>query len=192
MKHRLLEALPEHVDCLQTLHAAHLYIVDWKDENDGGITFEATDSGRPAVVLHNPAELLVCCDKFGENALPIKKGQYCSQCECVVFPDMEDTHNWVLFIEMKYAKDIFKARDPRNGYPRKMVDQIMKTVEYFRRKQILSERKFVHAIVAFPFLDHFNAWFDQNLVNEALSHRILVRATNKARIASNSQLLLLG
>lgn len=42
MKHRLLEALPEHVDCLQTLHAAHLYIVDWKDENDGGITFEAS------------------------------------------------------------------------------------------------------------------------------------------------------
>lgn len=192
MKQRLLAALPLHAASLQTLCATELYVVDWKDENNGGITFEDKDLGRAAVVLHNPAELEVCCDKFEENALPIKKGQYNSQCECVLFPDKAKRNEWVLFVEMKYAKDDFKAQDPRNQYPQKMVSQIVKTVEYFRNKQILPDEKMVNAIVSFPFLSHFNAWFDQNLIIDALTKHIIVRATNQARIISPTQIELLG
>lgn len=192
MKQRLLAVLPHHETSLQTLRAPELYVVDWKDENNGGITFDSNNLGRPAVRLHNPTELEVCCDKFEENALPVKKGQYSSQCECVLFPDAAKQDAWVLFIEMKYAKDDFKAQDPRNNYPQKMVSQIIKTVEYFRNQQILPEEKMVSAIVSFPFLSHFNAWFDQNLIFQALTNRIIVRATNQATIISATELLLLG
>ena len=109
------------------------------------------------------------------------------QCECVLFPHEEAdvVDNWLLFIETKYAKDEIKARDERNNYPQKMVGQIEATVEYFRNKGILEENKVVYAIVSFPMLDNYNAWFDQNLIHEALAkHRIIVRATNQAKILS--------
>lgn len=94
-------------------------------------------------------------------------------------------HYFLSRTEVKYAKDEIKARDERNNYPQKMVGQIEATVEYFRNKGILEENKVVYAIVSFPMLDNYNAWFDQNLIHEALAkHRIIVRATNQAKILS--------
>lgn len=189
----LLNVLPEHQECLETLRGNVLYVVDWKDENNGGISFTDYDLGRAAVKLLNPSMLSVCCDKFPENALPIKKGCFSQQCECVLFPteEMDGDDNWVLFIETKYAKDEAKARDERNKYPNKMVAQIEATVEYFRNKGILEEGKRVFAIVSFPMLENYDAWFDQNLIHEALAkHQIIVRATNQAKILSKQMIQL--
>lgn len=191
MKKELLATLPHHKDYLQTLQGETLYIVDWKDENNGGISFTDYDMGRNAVILSNPEHLAVCCDKFPENALPVKKGNFSKQCECVVFPDNEGDNNWELFVEMKYAKDIFKARDPRNKYSEKMLLQIEKTVSYFRSHGILPKDKVVYAIASFPFLENFNAWFDQNLLFDALvNHHIILRATNSAKVISKKVLAL--
>lgn len=184
---KLLDVLSEHKDYLETLQGKVLYVADWKDENNGGISFTDYDVKRATVRLLNPNMLSVCCDKFPENALPIKKGRFSQQCECVLFPHEEAdvADNWLLFIETKYAKDEIKARDERNNYPQKMVGQIEATAEYFRNKGILEENKVVYAIVSFPMLDNYNAWFDQNLIHEALAkHRIIVRATNQAKILS--------
>lgn len=159
---KLLDVLSEHKDYLETLQGKVLYVADWKDENNGGISFTDYDVERATVRLLNPNMLSVCCDKFPENALPIKKGCFSQQCECVLFPHEEAdvVDNWLLFIETKYAKDEIKARDERNNYPQKMVGQIEATVEYFRNKGILEENKAVYAIVSFPMLDNYNAWFD--------------------------------
>ena len=187
----LLHVLPEHKDFLETLHGQVLYVVDWKDENNGGIAFYDYDPKRKAVCLLNPQELPVCCDKFSENALPVKKGCFSQQCECVLCPadESSDHDGWVLFVETKYAKDEFKASDVRNGYPNKMVAQIEATVKYFRNKKILNEDKTVYALVSFPMLDDFNAWFDQNLLHEAwVSHRIIMRATNQAEILNRQMI----
>ena len=190
---KLLNVLPKHKYYLETLQGEVLYVADWKDENNGGISFTDYEVERAAVRLLNPNMLSVCCDKFPENALPIKKGCFSQQCECVLFPNEEAfvVDNWVLFIEMKYAKDETRARDERNNYPQKMVSQIEATVEYFRNKGILEENKVVYAIVSFPMLDNYNAWFDQNLIHEALAkHQIIVRATNQTKIL-NKQVILL-
>lgn len=193
MIEKLLGVLPEHKDYLDSLQGKVLYVADWKDENNGGISFTDYDVERAAVRLLNPSMLSVFCDKFPENALPIKKGCFSQQCECILFPqdEAEDTDNWRLFIETKYAKDEAKARDERNNYPQKMVGQIEATVEYFRNKGILEENKVVYAIVSFPMLDNYNAWFDQNLIHEALAkHQIIVRATNQAKIKNKRVILL--
>ncbi len=72
-----------------------------------------------------------------------------------------------------------------------MVYQIVQTVEYFRAKCILPEEKVVYALVSFPFLENFNAWFDQNLLLDALvKHHIIVRASNKAKVISKKVLAL--
>lgn len=193
MIEKLLGVLPEHKDYLDSLQGKVLYVADWKDENNGGISFTDYDVERAAVRLLNPSMLSVFCDKFPENALPIKKGCFSQQCECILFPqdEAEDTDDWRLFIETKYAKDEAKARDERNNYPQKMVGQIEATVEYFRNKGILEENKVVYAIVSFPMLDNYNAWFDQNLIHEALAkHQIIVRATNQAKIMNKKVILL--
>lgn len=193
MIEKLLGVLPEHKDYLDSLQGKVLYVADWKDENNGGISFTDYDVERAAVRLLNPSMLSVFCDKFPENALPIKKGCFSQQCECILFPqdEAEDTDDWRLFIETKYAKDEAKARDERNNYPQKMVGQIEATVEYFRNKGILEENKVVYAIVSFPMLDNYNAWFDQNLIHEALAkHQIIVRATNQAKILNKKIILL--
>lgn len=193
MIEKLLGVLPEHKDYLDSLQGKVLYVADWKDENNGGISFTDYDVERAAVRLLNPSMLSVYCDKFPENALPIKKGCFSQQCECILFPqdEAEDTDDWRLFIETKYAKDEAKARDERNNYPQKMVGQIEATVEYFRNKGILEENKVVYAIVSFPILDNYNAWFDQNLIHEALAkHQIIVRATNQAKILNKKIILL--
>ena len=193
MIEKLLGVLPEHKDYLDSLQGKVLYVADWKDENNGGISFTDYDVERAAVRLLNPNMLSVCCDKFPENALPIKKGCFSQQCECILFPqdEAEDTDDWRLFIETKYAKDEAKARDERNNYPQKMVGQIEATVEYFRNKGILEENQVVYAIVSFPMLDNYNAWFDQNLIHEALAkHQIIVRATNQAKILNKKIILL--
>lgn len=193
MIEKLLSVLPEHKDYLDSLQGKVLYVADWKDENNGGISFTDYDVERAAVRLLNPSMLSVYCDKFPENALPIKKGCFSQQCECILFPqdEAEDTDDWRLFIETKYAKDEAKARDERNNYPQKMVGQIEATVEYFRNKGILEENQVVYAIVSFPMLDNYNAWFDQNLIHEALAkHQIIVRATNQAKIMNKKVILL--
>lgn len=193
MIEKLLGVLPEHKDYLDSLQGKVLYVADWKDENNGGISFTDYDVERAAVRLLNPSMLSVYCDKFPENALPIKKGCFSQQCECILFPqdEAEDTDDWRLFIETKYAKDEAKARDERNNYPQKMVGQIEATVEYFRNKGILEENKVVYAIVSFPMLDNYNAWFGQNLIHEALAkHQIIVRATNQAKILNKKIILL--
>lgn len=193
MIEKLLSVLPEHKDYLDSLQGKVLYVADWKDENNGGISFTDYDVERAAVRLLNPSMLSVYCDKFPENALPIKKGCFSQQCECILFPqdEAEDTDDWRLFIETKYAKDEAKARDERNNYPQKMVGQIEATVEYFRNKGILEENQVVYAIVSFPMLDNYNAWFDQNLIHEALAkHQIIVRATNQAKILNKKIILL--
>lgn len=193
MIEKLLGVLPEHKDYLDSLQGKVLYVADWKDENNGGISFTDYDVERAAVRLLNPSMLSVYCDKFPENALPIKKGCFSQQCECILFPqdEAEDTDDWRLFIETKYAKDEAKDRDERNNYPQKMVGQIEATVEYFRNKGILEENKVVYAIVSFPMLDNYNAWFDQNLIHEALAkHQIIVRATNQAKIMNKKIILL--
>lgn len=193
MIEKLLGVLPEHKDYLDSLQGKVLYVADWKDENNGGISFTDYDVERAAVRLLNPSMLSVFCDKFPENALPIKKGCFSQQCECILFPqdEAEDTDDWRLFIETKYAKDEAKARDERNNYPQKMVGQIEATVEYFRNKGILEENQVVYAIVSFPMLDNYNAWFDQNLIHEALAkHQIIVRATNQAKIMNKKVILL--
>lgn len=193
MIEKLLGVLPEHKDYLDSLQGKVLYVADWKDENNGGISFTDYDVERAAVRLLNPSMLSVYCDKFPENALPIKKGCFSQQCECILFPqdEAEDTDDWRLFIETKYAKDEAKARDERNNYPQKMVGQIEATFEYFRNKGILEENQVVYAIVSFPMLDNYNAWFDQNLIYEALAkHQIIVRATNQAKILNKKIILL--
>lgn len=148
--------------------------------------------GINAVHIKNERKISVCFDGFDENALPTDEpGIYNSQCECVLFPEDYNGDYWVLFIEMKYANNLKAAFNEEYDYPNSMVTQVIKTVQYFRDRQILDENKRVSAIVSFPnLIEPFNSTIfrgDLSIEDILLKHKIRIRGTNKAAILSEKR-----
>lgn len=202
MKNRLLAQLPKHKTCLCSIYNPHLYIVDWKDYNEGGVEISGVKrKAINAVHISNDYNIEVFFDGFPENALPITKKKRSRQCECVVFPITCDQKEWVLFIETKYANNINAAKNPDSDYPYCMVRQIKDTVSFFRKKGIIAENKIVHAIIAFPnLMEGFNSWVfpikhgdvEESILDIRINDKIIIRATNNARIINDKNILLIS
>ncbi|KAA6316293.1 hypothetical protein EZS27_033377 [termite gut metagenome] len=176
-----------------------IYIRDWKNTNSSRGVEVANSLSIKSVCLHNDKAIPIVFDGFGENALEEKKGHYCCQCECMLFPDNGSEH-WILLIETKYAGDETLAFRKESNYPNCMVEQIIATVDYFRRKNIIENKQKIHAIVSFPmvesdFHDRINAVLQES--NETLSieeikeqHNIIIRGCNEATIISEKRIKL--
>ena len=202
MKNRLLAQLPHHVTCTHTTNEPHLYIVDWKDYNNGKVEISDIESPEiKAIHLINQNRIEILFDGFPENALPITKKKRSKQCECVVFPNNCDKEEWVLFIETKYARNLSIAQNRRINYPYQMVQQIKATVCYFRTKGIIATDKIVHAIISFPnLIDNFNSWTfpiihegkEESVLDILQNDKIIIRATNNALIQDERIIILLS
>lgn len=201
IKNRLLDALPFHAGNFTRIISSFLYVRDMKRVNGGPAEIDATTQGVAAVELYNPMALGVDFDGFLDNALPLSKGKYEKQCECVLFPKDADREEWVLFIETKYTRSIESARDPKNKYPEIMLNQIKKTVSYFRDKNIISPSKIVYAIISFPTVgEELDSWTfpvrhedgsSESVEDILATDKIHIRATNYATL-KNDRLILLG
>ena len=197
---RLLASLPAHKDYIIRKECQTLYICDRKPSGGGFATMECEADDVPSVVINNPHSTKVEFDPFQENALPISEGNYESQCECVLFPVDADIEEWVLFLETKYVKSLENAQNEKYGYPEKMVSQIKRTVDYFRKHSILDPDKKVYAIVSFPPLeDGYESWTfpirysdgsTESVEDLFAKYRIHIRATNSATIKSAKRIKL--
>ena len=200
LKDRIIAALPAHTACFTQCDGTVMYMWDMKPVNGGVGTIDDIQGGTAAVELYNPLQVTVLFDGFPDNALPLGVGNHEKQCECVLFPEVADQDEWVLFIETKYVDNLQNAQKKEYGYPQLMVKQIKKTVEYFRAKQILSQDKRVHAIVSYPTLEEgFESWcfpvkYDdgssESIEDILLKEKIHIRATNSALIKSLKRLKL--
>jgi hypothetical protein len=177
-----------------------IYVCDWKNtDSKKGVEVSATPLPIKSVCLHNDKAISIVFDGFGENALEEKKGYSCRQCECMLFPN-NCSEYWILLIETKYAGDEKLAFRKESNYPNCMVEQIIATVDYFRRQQIIENRRKIHAIVSFPmvdsdFHDRINAVLQES--NESISieeikeqHNIIIRGCNEATIISEKRIKL--
>lgn len=200
LKDRIIAALPAHAACFTQCNGATMYVRDMKPIHGGLATIDVINRGVAGVELGNPLQVPVDFDAFPDNALPLGVGSHEKQCECVLFPEGADQNEWVLFIETKYVDNLGNAQKKEYGYPQLMVTQIKKTVEYFRKKQILSQDKRVHAIVSYPTLeDGFESWCfpvkygdgtSESIEDILLKDKIHIRATNNATIKSVKRLKL--
>ncbi len=193
MKTRIEHILPLHK--ITTHSGLNLYIADYKNFNIGDVVLiENEPSDIKCVHLSNPNSVRACFDGFKENALPIRRGYYSSQCECVIFPENCDREEWVLFIETKYANNREAAFNEIRDYPNQMTSQIIETVKYFRQKGIIEPSKKVHAIVSFPNLvEEFNSTIfrgDLSIEDILFNHKIIIRGTNNAHIISDKRIKL--
>ena len=195
MRERIERLLPEHT--FVGSKAGAFYIVDYADDRDGDVCLlEEEPADINYVSLNNEEQQIhVLFDGFKKNALPLKKGEYSKQCECVIFPEACSHSDWILFIETKYTANLKSAFNEKNNYPQYMIEQILATVNYFREKGILDADKVVRAIVSFPnLMESFSETFfdsiDDTPVNFLRSHNVMIRATNSATIKSAEKILL--
>jgi len=202
MKNKIIQQLPIDRHTLETINYKEFFICDWKDVDraKGGVEiYNAKPQGIKCVKVNNDKEIAVIFDGFGENALPEGTGLYCKQCECLLFPE-ETTGSWTLFIETKYANDEKLAFRKEHDYPNNMVNQIIQTVLYFRRKGIIGNNQKIHAIASFPNLeiDYQDMLFrvleesDKSPSIEEIkrNYNIIVKATNTANIISAKRIKL--
>jgi len=201
MKNKILSFLPNDKHDISVVDFSHLHIADWK-KVDSSRLIELTEEAPEinCVCLVNASRLPVVFDGFKDNALPIDiaQGLHNRQCECVLFPHEEADH-WVLFVEMKYARDEECCFAREHDYPNNMVEQILETVSYFRNKTILSPTQRVHALVSFPnMLDGYEDRLFSTLQEEndlsvediKLNHNVVIRGGNGGKIISKKRIKL--
>lgn len=174
--------------------AQHLYIVDFKKINGGGVQLFSTKPGHDGVYISNPPVLPILFLAFPDNAFVQIAGQGVKHCECVLFPDACNDNDWILFIETKYVDNIENAFKEERRYPGTMIDQIIQTVEVFRAKGIIERDRRVWAIVSFPkLIQDFGAFFftgQMSIEDMLIHHKIVIKATNSASIISTKRIKL--
>ncbi|MDN3674991.1 hypothetical protein QWY99_18310 [Flavobacterium branchiarum] len=169
-----------------------LYIVDYKNINNGDVEMlEQQPRDVKCVYLKNNKKLPIYFAGFKENLF----GPGNQQCECVVFPQTCEEKDWVLFVECKYAQSAQTAKDKGRDYPKKMIDQIIATVGYFRDNEIMNKKRRATAIISFPNLMNFSGWvisamYPLSLEDILIQYNILIRATNSATIKDQKEILL--
>lgn len=186
MKEIIEKKLPNHI--IVKSDSDNIYIADYKNKNNGSVTLlENEPDDINFVYLQNSNRVAIYFDGFKDNALILDDGTHSQQCECILFPSSCNETDWVLFIECKYVKDLKAATDVKNGYPKKMLSQIIDTVKFFRDKGILKENRRATAIVAFPnLLREFNSViFSGYITDISIEHNILIRPTDSAIIKSS-------
>ncbi|GHT36338.1 hypothetical protein AGMMS49574_27920 [Bacteroidia bacterium] len=201
MRSRIETLLPKDKHRIENLNYEEVYIADWKDvDSTRGVEATSYPPEINSVCLHNNNQVHIVFDAFADNALPINKGVHNKQCECVLFPLANDDCNWVLFIETKYARNSEFAFRKEHDYPSCMVNQIIETVDYFRRRSIIEENRLVHALVSFPNLadDYNDRLFDALEGSELsvdsikLKYKIAIRGSNSAIVISDKRIKLKG
>ncbi len=174
--------------------STEIFIVDFKKHNGGNV--EILDSTPPIehIILTNPKPVEIQYFAFDDNALTVEgaEGQV-QHCECVLFPTTCNDSDWMLLAETKYSDDISIAFNPKYGYPNKMIDQIISTVNYLRDKEIFDQKKRVSAILSFPklaldFSETFYAMSNQTAEEILLNYNILIRPTNSGNIISEKRI----
>lgn len=177
-----------------TINSENIYVIDYKNINGGEVEILENEPEYNYVHILNEKKVNIYYVAFRENALKVNtpEGQV-KQCECVLFPTTLNADDWVLFIETKYANNFQSAFLGNIDHPNTSIKQIIRTVEYFREKDILPKEKKVFAIVSFPkliepFSEAFLTRSDLTLEEISINHRILLRPTNNGVIKSQTRI----
>ena len=173
----------------EVLASKKIYLVDHKAiDNSGCLKAYDEEPEFAALLLENPDQTLIDLVAFEDNAFEVKKGNPEKQCECTLYPVASDFSSWLLFVELKYAKNEFNIQ--REGWHKKAVEQIRSTVNFLRlRGAIVGGRK-MNAIISFPLISAYSSWLADYVRNELKADGINARCTNKATIVDDKVLIL--
>ena len=64
-------------------------------------------------------------------------------CEAIIFPDSFNNNCWILFVELKYDKQL-------SGVPDKAFNQVLNTIRQLRNQNTIDNNKLVYGVIYFP------------------------------------------
>ena len=109
-----------------------------------------------------------------------------SHCECCFFLSDSDESSWISFVEIKDCK-------PKNvlSYKEKVKEQIISTVNHFKKKGIIAENKRIYGIISFPRRNKvaFNDYIfrtHQDILEMKKRHGVLFLPSNTIKVTSKS------
>ncbi|MFI3322809.1 MAG: hypothetical protein R3Y50_09840 [Rikenellaceae bacterium] len=145
------------------------------------------------ISLKNSDRLPITFDLMSPNALPKKKSDGHKQCETIIYPKGCDcVSDWVLLMELKYAKSFETALDSERGYAEKMLEQIKGTNDFLRVNNVLCDDTVVYGIVAFPTLitDIYSGFLHglYDTDNIFIEHKIVLKVTTSVNIVSRTHI----
>lgn len=168
-----------------------IHIADYTEKTQSARNIELHPA-KPADIdtleIKNDNKLQIAACIFGKQSLTDENDKEIKHCECVLFPTFPTINHWILFVEIKDCK-------PGNisQYFNHAKEQIIETVSFFRKKNIIPENKKVHAVISFPRRNKMS-FYNQLIQTGERKHffdayKIMIKGTNTLEARSHTQII---
>lgn len=152
MKTKIINEYPNSI--LGETSAPIIYVADFtertgsvrKVEISNSILMDPNDNDveMDCCLVVNPEEMMVDYNIFDDAQFEDEKGKLLKHGECCLFPHINDTKTWILFIEIKDCKPSRIGK-----YKKNVKEKSIKNVELFRDKKIITDNN-VYCVASFP------------------------------------------
>lgn len=137
--------------------------------------------------LKNPEHIELDGIAFNNKSFVKPDGNVDSQCECVMFPHISDSHSWICFVETKYS---YKPKNnPMNL--NKACAQLLRTQNHYRSKGVIGAGNACYLLASlpeqYPPFSHFSL-SPNYLMQLKRRYNITMRISNSAKVLSSETL----
>ena len=190
MKSKITAAFgDDKLDNKENITYPKIYVIDLTRRTNGkqGVEiYDAQPAGIAALLIENP-NLDISATFFKPQCFLDEQGREPENCEGVFYLSDSTDKTWILFFEIK---DCNVENIP--NYFKKSKNQIISTVQIFRNKKIISEKKRVYANISFPRegkTEFFNQLIKPREIKEFIdNHNIIIRGTNHLKIKNSTKI----
>ena len=190
MKNKIIDALGnDKLEHKENITYPQIHIIDLTQRTNGKQSVEIYTT-KPqdikTLLIENPNSLDISSTFFKPQCFKDEHGKEPENCEGVFYLTNSTDKTWVLFLEIKDSK----AKNISN-YFEKAKKQIIKVVEIFRDKNIISHNKKVYANISFPRRDKTD-YYNQLIKHPKYfvdKYKIILYGTNKLTMKDNTTIV---
>jgi len=190
MKNKVLAKFPG--QDFPSYNTAKIYIMDYTNqtENKRGIEWcDTVPSDIESFVVNNSSSLDITFCAFKENTIKLE-GKETSHCEGILFPTVNSDKTWITFLELKYPK----KRNNLGSNLKDAKDQLLFTLDLFRKQGIIEKKRLVHLIFSAPKYTNqtpFENWSmsPSELKELRKTKYAIMRGVNSLEVVSNEKLI---
>ena len=189
MKSKIIAALGndklEHRD---NITSPQIHVIDLTQRTNGEQGIEiyfAKPQGIDTLLIENP-NLNISATFFKPQCFRDEHGKEPNNCEGVFYLTNSTNETWLLFFEIKDCKAMNISR-----YFEDAKKQIIKVVEIFRSRNIISQNKKVYANISFPRRNKTDYYHQliKNPKDFRDKYKIILRGTNRLKIENSTKII---
>jgi len=191
MKNRILAVFPG--QDFPSYHTAEIYIMDYTNQTKKVSGIKWCDSAPVDIdtfVIYNSTLLDITFCAFKENTIKLEeKAKELPHCEGVLFPTANSEKTWITFLELKYPK----KKENLGSNLKEARDQLLFTLDLFRKQGIIEEKRLVYLIFSAPkytYKTPFESWsVEPSELREIRKTKYaIMRGVNSIQVKSNEKL----